>query len=110
MAARKKRPSKVQKKKGAKARPKVKKLSKPARSKGMAKPVAKAKPKRAPVKKNEQPAPAASLLRQLSNPRQCNSWCDGNGGTFKRAKPGARVSAPMLYLFDRHTPIASTVF
>jgi hypothetical protein len=62
MAARKKRPSKVQKKKGAKARPKVKKLSKPARSKGMAKPVAKAKPKRAPVKKNEQPAPAAEAV------------------------------------------------
>jgi hypothetical protein len=53
---------KVQKKKGAKARPKVKKLSKPARSKGMAKPVAKAKPKRASVKKNEQPAPAAEAV------------------------------------------------
>jgi hypothetical protein len=51
MAKQKNRSSKVQKKKGAKARPKVKKLSKPARSKAMAKPAAKAKPKRAQVKK-----------------------------------------------------------
>ena len=55
MARQKSRSSKVQKRKGAKARPKVKNLSKPARSKAMAKPVAKAKPKRAPVKKAPRP-------------------------------------------------------
>jgi hypothetical protein len=62
MAARKSRPSKVQKKKGVKARPKAKKLSRPARNKAIAKPVAKAKPKRAPVKKNAQPAPAVEAV------------------------------------------------
>ena len=51
MAKRKNKSSKVQKRKGPKARPKLKKLSKPARSKAAAKPVAKAKPKRAQVKK-----------------------------------------------------------
>ena len=60
MAKRKKQSSKVQKKKRAKARPKVKKLSKPARSKAMAKPVAKAKPRRAPVKKA--PRPVAPIV------------------------------------------------
>jgi hypothetical protein len=63
MAKQKNRSSKVQKKKGAKARPKVKKLSKPARSKAMAKPVAKAKPKRAQVKKAPRPiAPAVDTV------------------------------------------------
>jgi Family of unknown function (DUF5681) len=52
MAKRKKQSSKVQKRKGAKARPKAKKLSKAARGKAAGKgAVARAKPKRAPVKK-----------------------------------------------------------
>jgi hypothetical protein len=51
MAKRKNKSPKVQKRKGPKARVKVKKLSKPARSKAAAKPVAEAKPKRAQVKK-----------------------------------------------------------
>jgi hypothetical protein len=62
MAKRKNRSSKVQKTKGPKAHPKVKKVSKPARSKAMAKPVAKAKPKRVPVKKNAQPAPGVEAV------------------------------------------------
>ena len=53
MAKRKKQLSKVQKRKGAKARPKAKKLSKAARGKVVAK--AGAKPKRAPVKKAARP-------------------------------------------------------
>jgi hypothetical protein len=56
MAKRKKRSSKVQKRKGAKARPTTKKLSKAARGKASAKrAVAKPKPKRASVKKATQP-------------------------------------------------------
>jgi hypothetical protein len=52
MAKRKKQSSKVQKKKGAKARPKAKKPSKAARGKAAAqRTVARAKPKRAPAKK-----------------------------------------------------------
>ena len=52
MAKRKKQSSKVQKRKGAKARPKSKKLSKAARGKVVAKrAVARAKPKRVPMKK-----------------------------------------------------------
>jgi hypothetical protein len=52
MAKRKKQSSKVQKKKGAKARPKAKKPSKAARGKAAAKQtVARANPKRAPAKK-----------------------------------------------------------
>ena len=59
MAKRKKQPSKVQKRKAAKARPKSKKLSKAARGKAAAKrAVAKAKPKRAPVKKAAPPVAA----------------------------------------------------
>ena len=53
MAKSKKQSSKVQKRKGAKARPKAKKLSKAARGKVVAK--AGAKPKRAPVKKAARP-------------------------------------------------------
>ena len=56
MAKRKKQSSKVQKKKGAKARPKAKKLSKARRGKAVAKgAAARAKPKRAPVKKAARP-------------------------------------------------------
>ena len=56
MAKRKKQSSKVQKRKGAKARPKAKKLSKATRGKAVAKrAVASAKPKRAPVKKATRP-------------------------------------------------------
>jgi len=59
MAKRKKQSSKVQKKKGTKARTKAKKVSKAARGKAAAKrTVARAKPKRVPVKKRmKQPAP-----------------------------------------------------
>ena len=63
MAKRKNQSSKVQKRKGPKARPIVKKLSKPPRSKAAAKPVAKAKPKRAQVKKAARPvAPAVEAV------------------------------------------------
>jgi hypothetical protein len=65
MAKRKKQSSKVQKKKGAKARPKAKKVSKAARGKAPAKrTVARAKPKRAPAKKRmKQPtAPAVETV------------------------------------------------
>ena len=51
MAKRKSQLPKVQKRKAAKARSKVKKLSKPARSKAAAKPVARVKPKSPQVKK-----------------------------------------------------------
>jgi hypothetical protein len=51
MAKRKKQSSKVQKRKGATARPKAKKLSKTARGTVAKQAVARAKPKRAPVKK-----------------------------------------------------------
>jgi len=61
--AKRKKQSKVQKKKGAKARPKAKKLSKAARGKAVAKPtVARAKPKRAKVKKP--PRKAARRMKQ----------------------------------------------
>jgi hypothetical protein len=60
MAKRKKQSSKAQKRKGTKARPKAKKLSKVARGKSAAmQAVAKAKPKRAPVKKAARPIPSA---------------------------------------------------
>jgi hypothetical protein len=60
MAKRKKQSSKVQKRKGAKARPKSKKQSKVARGKAAAKrAVAKAKPKRAPMKKGAPPVTPA---------------------------------------------------
>jgi hypothetical protein len=60
MAKRKKQSSKVQKRKGAKARPKAKKLSKAARGKAAAKrAVAKAKPKRPPTKKASRPPASA---------------------------------------------------
>jgi hypothetical protein len=65
MAKRKKQSSKVQKKKGAKARPKAKRLSKAARGKAATKrTVARAKPKRAPAKKRmKQPtAPAVETV------------------------------------------------
>jgi hypothetical protein len=62
MAKRKSQSSKLQKKKGATAPRKVKKLSKRARSKAMAKPLAKAKPKRAALKKNAPPAPAVDAV------------------------------------------------
>jgi hypothetical protein len=62
MAKRKKQSSKVQKKKGAKARPKAKKLSKAARGKAPAKrTVARAKPKRAPAKKRMKQPTALAL-------------------------------------------------
>ena len=60
MAKRKKQSSNFQKKKGATARPKAKKLSKAARGKAAAKrAAAAAKPKRAPVKKAAQPVASA---------------------------------------------------
>ena len=63
MAKRKSQSSKAQKRKGAKARSKVKMLSKPARSKAAAKPVGKAKPKRSQVKKAARAiAPAAEAV------------------------------------------------
>jgi len=53
LAKRKKQSSKIQKRKGAKARPKAKKLSKATRGKVVAKgAAARTKPKRAPVKKD----------------------------------------------------------
>ena len=56
MAKRKKQSAKIQKRKGAKARPKAKKLSNAMRGKAAAKrAVARAKPKRAPVKKAARP-------------------------------------------------------
>ena len=62
MAKRKKRSSKVQNKKGAKARPKAKKLSKAARGKAVVKrTVARAKPKRAPAKKRMKQPTAPAL-------------------------------------------------
>jgi hypothetical protein len=64
MAKRKKQPAKIQKRKGAKARPKAKKLSKATRGKAAAKrAIARAKPKRAPVKK---PAPVASAAETVA--------------------------------------------
>jgi hypothetical protein len=59
MAKRKKQSSKVQKRKGAKTRPKGKKLSKAARGKAGKRAVARAKPKRAPVKKAARPVASA---------------------------------------------------
>jgi hypothetical protein len=56
MAKRKKQSSKVQKRKGATARPKAKKLSKAARGKATKRAVARGKPKRAPMKKAARPA------------------------------------------------------
>jgi len=49
--AKRKKGSKVQKKRGATARGKARKISKSASAKATKRPVAKAKPKRAPVKK-----------------------------------------------------------
>jgi hypothetical protein len=66
MAKPKNKSSKVQKRKGPKAPVKVKKLSKPARSKAAAKPVAKAKPKRPQVKKAVRPiAPAEPVAAEV---------------------------------------------
>jgi hypothetical protein len=64
MTKRKKQSAKVQKRKGAKARPKAKKLSKVTRGKAAAKrAVVGAKPKRAPVKKAARPvAPAVETV------------------------------------------------
>ncbi len=64
MAKRKKQSAKVQKRKGAKTRPKAKKLSKAMRGKAAAKrAVARAKPKRAPTKKAARPvAPAVKTV------------------------------------------------
>jgi hypothetical protein len=56
MAKRKKQPSKVQKRKGATARPNAKKLSAAGRGKATKRVVARAKPKRAPVKKTARTA------------------------------------------------------
>jgi hypothetical protein len=64
MAKRKKQSAKVQKRKGAKTRPKAKKLSKTTRIKAAAKrAVATAKPKRASMKKAARPvAPAVETV------------------------------------------------
>ena len=64
MANRKKQSSKIQKRKGTKARPKAKKLSKVARGNAAAKrAIARAKPKRASVKKATRPvAPAVETV------------------------------------------------
>ena len=59
MAQRKKQSSKVQKRKGTTARPKTRKLSKTARGKVTKRTVARAKPKRAQVKKAAGPVTAA---------------------------------------------------
>jgi hypothetical protein len=72
MAKRKKQSSKMQKRKGAKARPKVKKLSKAARrGKAVAKQeVAKAKPKRAPAKKAARPVAVETVaVEVIEQPR-----------------------------------------
>jgi len=96
MAKRKKQSAKVQKRKGAKTRPKAKKLSKATRGKAAVKrAIARAKPKRAPVTARpvapavetvaveviEQPAPAAGAYwfrpRSLQ-PRECpQDWPGG---------------------------------
>ena len=67
MAKRKKQSAKVQKRKGAKARPKAKKLSKATRGKAAAKrAVARAKPKRAPMKKAALPvAPSETVAVEV---------------------------------------------
>jgi hypothetical protein len=115
MAKRKKRSSKVQKRKGATARPEAKKLSKAARGKAVAKPaVARAKPKRAPVKKAarkermkqpvapavetvtvEHPAPEFEEVSQVSpGPDEPEEW--GKSGRYaakKRTKARATVTA-----------------
>jgi CelD/BcsL family acetyltransferase involved in cellulose biosynthesis len=87
MAKRKKQSSKVQKRKGAKARPKAKKLSNATRGKAVAKgAAARTKPKRAPVKKVarpvapavetvaveviEQPAPGVTTVTEVEETRQ----------------------------------------
>jgi hypothetical protein len=59
MAKRKKQSSKVQKRKTATARPKAHKLTKVARGKATKRTVARAKPKRAQVKKATKPVTAA---------------------------------------------------
>ena len=59
MAKRKKQSSKVQKRKGTTARPKIRQLSKAARGKVTKRTVARAKPKRAQVKKAAGPVTAA---------------------------------------------------
>jgi hypothetical protein len=65
MAKRKKQSSKVQKRKGAKARPKAKKLSKAMRGKAVAKgAAARTKAKRAPVKKAARPVAPAVVIEQ----------------------------------------------
>jgi hypothetical protein len=56
MAKRKKQSSKVQKREGATARPKAKKLSKAARGKATKRAVARGKPKRAPMNNPTRPA------------------------------------------------------
>jgi hypothetical protein len=81
MAKRKKQSSKVQKRKGAAARPKAKKVSGAARGKVTKRAVARGKPKRTPVKKAartaaprletvavgvvEQPAPGAITVAEV---------------------------------------------
>ena len=80
MAKRKKQSSKVQKRKGATARPKAKKSSKAARGKATKRAVARGKPKRAPMKKAARPAaPALEALANLTPPA---------------AKPGEKPTAP----------------
>lgn len=65
MAKRKKQSSRVQKKKGAKARPNAKKLFRAARGKAAAKrAVARGKPKRAPAKKAARPI--ASMVETVA--------------------------------------------
>ena len=60
MAKRKKQSSKVQKRKGATARPRAHKLTKFVRGKATKRTVARAKPKRAQVKKAAKPVTAAA--------------------------------------------------
>ena len=100
--------SKAQKRKGAKARSKVKKLSKPARSKAAAKPVGKAKPKREQVKKAARAIASAAeavAVEVIEQPAPGVLRCDGSrgdGGTSselnrKRAEPeraGEAVGLP----------------
>ena len=96
MAKRKKQSSKVQKRKGAKARPKTKKLSKARRGKAVAKgAAARTKPKRAPVKKAPRPVAlavetvAVEVIKQPAClPLECSQ--DRMSRFGSRAELGAR--------------------
>jgi len=103
MAKRKKHSSKVQKRKGAKARPKGKKLSKAARGKAAAKrAVAKAKPKRAPMKKAAPPAAPTVETVAKAKPKRA---------PMKKAAPPvtATVETVAVEVIEQAAPDAITV-